>query len=182
MLNGQTELADLITAVAGADRTAFRRLYEITSPKLFGIVQRIIRDNSLAEDILQDVFLRIWRNAGSFSSEAGPPMAWLGSIARNRTIDILRQRTLSEHERDDTDWYERVADPRDPEADMMDISSLRYCLGEVDEPARSCVLLAYYEGFSREELAQRFARPVNTVKTWLHRALGALKTCLEQHA
>lgn len=177
----QAELAELITAVARADRAAFRRLYDKTAPKLFGIVLRIIRDRSLAEDILQDVFLRIWRSAGNFSPEAGPPMAWLNSIARNRTIDILRQKTLvlPEHAKEETDWYERIAEPRDREADMMDIAALRHCLGEVEEPARSCVLLAYYEGFSREELAERFDRPVNTIKTWLHRTLAVLKTCLE---
>jgi len=177
----QADLVDLILAVGREDRNAFRQLYELAAPKLFGIALRIIRDRSLAEDILQDVFLRIWRNAESFSPQAGPPMAWLASIARNRAIDVLRQKSLPPPERDgkDADWSERLAEPRDREADMMDIAALRHCLGEIEEPARTCVLLAYYEGYSREELARRFDRPVNTIKTWLHRSLKALKTCLD---
>jgi RNA polymerase sigma-70 factor (ECF subfamily) len=177
----QVELADLILAVAAGDRGAYRQLYDKTAPKLFGIVLRIIRDRSMAEDILQDVFLRVWRKAGNFAPETGLPMAWLSSIARNRTIDVLRQKNLVLPDRDesDTDWQEKIADPRDGEADFMDISALRHCLSEIEEPARSCVLLAYYEGYSRDELAVRFDRPVNTIKTWLHRSLLVLRSCLE---
>jgi RNA polymerase sigma factor (sigma-70 family) len=177
----QSELADLVRAVAAGDRAAYRRLYDATAPKLFGIVLRIIRDRATAEDVLQDVFLRVWRNAASFAPEAGVPMAWLASIARNRAIDVVRQKTfvLPDTDEEDIDWQERIADPRDREADFMDIAALRHCLSGIDEPARSCVLLAYYEGYSREELAARFERPVNTIKTWLHRSLIALKSCLE---
>jgi RNA polymerase sigma factor (sigma-70 family) len=177
----QQDLAGLILAVAAGDRAAYRRLYDETAPKLFGIVSRMIRDRSMAEDILQDIFLRVWRNAGNFAPETGTPMAWMSSIARNRTVDVLRQKNLVLPDRDesDTDWQERIADPRDGESELADISALRHCLGEIEEPARSCVLLAYYEGYSRDELAVRFDRPVNTIKTWLHRSLSALRSCLE---
>ncbi|MEJ0094796.1 MAG: sigma-70 family RNA polymerase sigma factor [Methylocella sp.] len=177
----QAGLAKLLVAVGSGDRAAFRQLYDQTSPKLFAIILRIIRNRSLAEDILQDVFLRIWRNAGAFSIEAGPPQAWLNSITRNRTIDVLRQKNLTSlpDHLEDGDWGDKIAEPRDREADIMDIAALRHCLGEIEEPARSCVLLAYYEGYSRDELAVRFDKPVNTVKTWLHRSLIALKACLQ---
>jgi RNA polymerase sigma-70 factor (ECF subfamily) len=175
------ELANLIAAVAGGDRLAFKRLYDRASPKLFAIILRIVRDRSSAEDILQDVFLRIWRSAGSYSAEAGAPSGWLNSIARNRSIDIMRQTSLEppRSEGPESDWSERIAELRDREADIMDIAALRHCLGEIEESARRCVLLAYYEGYSREELAQRFDKPVSTIKTWLHRSLATLKTCLE---
>jgi RNA polymerase sigma-70 factor (ECF subfamily) len=176
-----TGLADLIVAVAGEDRNAFRALYDQTSAKLFAIILRIIRNRSLAEDILQDVYLRIWRNAGAYAPESGSPLAWLSSIARNRTIDILRQKSLTAAPvgGDDGDWWEKIAGPRNVEADLMDVAALRHCLGEIEEPSRSCVLLAYYEGYSRDELAVRFGKPVSTIKTWLHRSLTALKACLE---
>jgi RNA polymerase sigma-70 factor (ECF subfamily) len=178
----KAELADLLRAVAREDRAAYKRLYEQAGPKLFGIVLRITRNRSAAEDILQDVFLRIWQNAHSFSPDAGPPMAWLSSIARNRAIDVLRQKTfvsVASDNEDETDWFERIADPRDLEDEMMNIAALRHCLGQIEEPARICVLLAYYEGYSREELAERYGKPVNTIKTWLHRSLAVLKDCLE---
>ena len=176
------ELAKLIAGVARADRAAFRHLYDTAGPKLFAVVLRILRNRTLAEDTLQDVFLRIWQNAGSFSADAGPAMGWLTSIARNRSIDVLRQKvpiTIGSTSDDDTNWFERIAEPGDREADMLNVSALRHCLGQLDEPARSCVLLAYYEGYSREELAVRYERPVNTVKTWLHRSLIMLKNCLD---
>ena len=80
---------------------------------------------------------------------------------------------------DDVAWFARIAEDRDREADMVDVASLRHCLGQLDATMRDCVLLAYYEGFSREELAQRYDRPVNTVKTWLHRSLATLRDCLD---
>ncbi len=183
-MRSSDEIADLLVAVAGGDREAFRALYDETSPKLFGVILRIIRNRSSAEDILQDVYLKIWRNAASYSREAGPALAWLNSIARNRTIDRLRQKSFATPPvaEDGVDWYEKIAAPGDPEADLVTVAALRRCLGAIEEPNRSCVLLAYYEGYSRDELAARFGKPVNTIKTWLHRSLLSLKACLEQRS
>lgn len=176
-----TELATLLYAVGRKDRAAFQELYQRTSPKLFGVVLRILRERAPAEDALQDVFLRVWQNAANFSTEAGPAMAWLIAIARNRAIDLVRARKLTVSPDDDApDLFDRIVALPDREAEMNDIAALRHCLGEIEEPARSCVLLAYYEGYSREELAQRYNRPVNTIKTWLFRSLSALKSCLER--
>ena len=179
-----TDKADyeaLLLAVAQRDRTAFRRLYDLAAPKLFATVLRILRSRPAAEEVLQDVFLRIWQNAGNFAPGSGPARAWMNSIARNRAIDVLRQKTFVSLPRDDdgTDLYERVPEERDREADVINNASLRHCLSTIDEPARICVLLAYYEGYSREELAQRYDRPVNTIKTWLHRSLATLRACLD---
>jgi RNA polymerase sigma factor (sigma-70 family) len=175
------KLAALIYATSKGDRIAFKELYDRTGPKLFAVSLRIIRDRALAEDILQEVFLRIWQNAKSFSSVSGSPMAWLNAIARNRTIDVLRQKAhvRAAAESEQTGWYERILDPRDQEADIMNIGALRHCLAKIEEPARTCLLLAYYEGYSREQLAERYHKPVNTIKTWLHRSLTALKICLK---
>lgn len=175
------ELAALIGAVARQDRSAFQGLYQRVAPKLFAIVLRIIRERSLAEDVLQDVFLKVWQNASSYSTETGPAMGWLIAIARNRSIDLLRSKALAPRAAvtDAKDLIEKIAAVGDHEAEMIDIAALRHCLGQIDEPARSCVLLAYYEGYSREELAKRYERPVNTIKTLLFRSLAALKSCLE---
>ncbi len=181
-LRSNDELADLIVAAGGGDREAFRALYDETSAKLFGIILRIIRNRTSAEDVLQDVYLRIWRGAASYSRETGPALAWLSSIARNRTIDLLRQKSFAAPPvyDDGVDWYEKIPSPGDPEADLIDVAALRRCLGAIEEPYRSCVLLAYYEGYSRDELAARAGKPVSTIKTWLRRSLLSLKACLEQ--
>lgn len=180
----RADLADLIGAVARQDRTAFRQLYDLSAPKLFATILRIVRSRPAAEEVLQDVFLRIWQSAATYSPQIAPAAAWLNSIARNRAIDVLRQKNfaLLSSAEGETDWFERLAEDRDREADMINNSALRHCLGEMDENARTCVLLAYYEGFSREELAVRFNRPVNTIKTWLHRTLTSLRACLDGNA
>ena len=181
MPDDSDDLTVLLKRAANGDRASFKALYRKTAPKLFGIVLRIVRDKSTAEDILQDTYVRIWRNAESYYSSAGEPLGWLASIARNGAIDFLRKKTPVTFGKDDEagDYFERIVDPHDQEAAMIALDTLRHCLREIEAPMRDCVLLAYYEGYSREELANRFGRPVNTIKTWLHRGLATLKTCLE---
>jgi len=170
-----------IREIAAGNEGALRHLYDLTAPKLFGIILRIQRDRSLAEDLLQDVYLKIWQAAASYAPETGAPLPWLCAIARNRAIDAVRRRgevqgPVSE---DGEDWVERLVDPRDSEGAILGREALLACLGRLDPTQRDCVVLAYCEGLSREELAQRYDRPVNTIKTWLHRTLASLKGCLE---
>ena len=174
-------LKRLLGSVAAREADALRALYDLTAPKLFGIILRIQRDRSLAEDVLQDVYLKVWQMAGSYAPDAGAPMAWLCAIARHRAIDGIRRHgeVQGPVREDGEDWLERLADPFDDERAMLDRDALRACLGRLDTTQRECVVLAYCEGWSREELAQRHDRPVNTIKTWLHRALATLKGCLE---
>ena len=179
--NASPDLATLLQATARGERLAFKQLYDATSPKLFGIILRMSRSRASAEEVLQDVYVRIWRNASRYAPDMGSAMGWLTTIARNRAIDVLRQRaevTMPPNE-DGEDWFERIAENRDRESEMLDMNALRHCLGQIEPEKRSCIMLAYYEGYSREELATRFSQPVNTIKTWLHRGLAALKTCLE---
>lgn len=185
--NGTTALRDdatlqrLLGAIALRDEAALRALYDVTAPKLFGVILRIQRDRSLAEDVLQDVYVKVWQSAGSYLPAAGRPLPWLCAIARNRAIDMIRRKTEMPASSTDggEDWMERLADPRAGEGALLDRDALLACLGRLEPTQRDCVVLAYCEGWSREELAQRHERPVNTIKTWLHRSLAALKGCLE---
>ncbi|MGU3539621.1 sigma-70 family RNA polymerase sigma factor [Methylobacterium sp. A54F] len=173
-------LVRLLGAVAAGDARALRALYDLTSPKLYGVILRIQRDRNAAEDVLQEVYLRVWQAAGSYAAEAGRPLSWLCAIARNRAIDSIRRRSEVQgpvHE-DGEDWLERLADPADPEGAILGRDALLACLAGLDPTHRDCVVLAYCEGYSREDLARRYGRPVNTIKTWLHRALGSLKACM----
>lgn len=176
------EIADLLAGTAGGSRDAFRKLYDRTSPKLLGVILRMRNDRAAAEDILQDVFLRVWRNASQYSPASGPAMGWLISIARYRTIDVLRRKTpdLVAPAEDGADWLEREPDPRDDAGRWMDRDALQHCLERVDPDPRQCIVLAYCEGWTREELGEKFGRPANTIKTWLHRGLAALRQCLDE--
>lgn len=176
----EEDLADLLAAVAREDATAYRALYDRTSAKLFGLVLRIVRDRAIAEEISQDVYLRIWRNASTYSSDIARPMTWMITIARNRAIDVMRTKrdvTLAPRE-DGSDWLDAIADPRDEAGEAIDRGSLARCLEILEDDHRHCIVAAYCEGYSREELAMRYDRPVNTIKTWLHRGLTALRSCL----
>ncbi len=183
MLPETTNLERLLARVAQRDNSAFQDVYGRTAPKLLGVILRIIRDRARAEDILQEVYLRVWERAGSFDPAAGRPMTWLITIARNRAIDVARQRTDILLEDDDSSpdgsWLASVADPRDGGAEFETADELRRCLDRLDEVQRRCLVEAYQHGYSREELAARFDRPVNTIKTWLHRSSNALRSCLE---
>ncbi len=183
-LRDDAPLLRLIGAVARGDEAALKSLYERTAPKLLGVILRIQRDRSAAEDILQDVYLRVWQNAGSYSPEAGRPLTWLCAIARNRAIDVVRRRAEVQGPvgEDGEDWVERLADPHDSEGAILGRGALLACLGRLEAAQRDCIVLAYCEGHSREELALRYDRPVNTIKTWLHRGLAALRGCLDAPA
>ncbi len=105
-------LAALLDATSRGDRAAFRALYEATAPKLFGIVIRITRNRSTAEEVLQETFIKIWQNAERFTPDAGQPMGWLAAIARNRAIDRLRSERIERNRaQDDDQILERLAAP-----------------------------------------------------------------------
>ncbi|GGK23981.1 sigma-70 family RNA polymerase sigma factor [Salinarimonas ramus] len=173
-------LEALLAAVAGEDRAAYRRLYERTSAKLFGVVLRIVKDRGMAEEVLQEVYLGIWRGASSYAAEKARPMTWMITIARNRAIDAVRGRreVLLDPGEDGEDRIAAIPDPFDAAATFADRDALTRCLDLLEEAHRHCILLAYCEGWSREELAARTGKNVNTIKTWLHRGLATLRGCL----
>ena len=175
----EADLARLIEGVARGERAALQALYDATAPKLLGIILRILKDRAAAEDTLQEVFVRIWQRSGSYDPLAGAPLPWLIAIARHRAIDRLRQDRSARLTQALAGWFERLADTSDGEADLARRDALAQCLDQVAMPQRDCLVLAYCEGWSREELATRFDRPVNTIKTWLRRGLLSLRTCLE---
>jgi RNA polymerase sigma factor (sigma-70 family) len=171
-------LDSLLRETSRGNHAAFRALYDQVSPKLFGVVLRITRNRPMAEEVLQETFVKIWQNAERFSPEVGQPMAWLAAIARNRAIDRIRAEKVERSQpADDETALERLAAPGT--GDPVDRLALRKCLGQLDDEARNCVVLAYCSGFSREELAEKFGRPVGTIKTLLFRSVRLLKACLE---
>ena len=170
-----------MAATARGDRAAFAALYERTSAKLFGIVLRILKDRSRAEDVLQDVYLKIWQRAGSYDMRQGKPVTWMAAVARNRAIDVVRaaRPTQTLDEAGDEEEVFRAGGNVAGHLDPGELETLRTCLAEIEEEDRNLILLAYYEGFSREELAERFLMPVGTVKTRLRRGLQRLRGCLD---
>jgi RNA polymerase sigma-70 factor, ECF subfamily len=174
------ELTQLLGRIAGRDAAAFSTLYKRTSAKLYGVVARILTRGDVAADVLQEVYVRIWEKAGEFDPVRGSPLAWMATIARNRALDEVR-RVRAVSLEDQPEGFEPAAEDVDPLATRErseGLAALVDCLKTLDEEKRAVVLLAYYRGLSREELAKRFGRPVPTIKTWLHRSLAQLRDCL----
>jgi RNA polymerase sigma-70 factor (ECF subfamily) len=124
--------------------------------------------------------VKIWRSAGSYDPAQARPVSWMAAIARNAAIDQIRRKAEPRPAADDFELQAmlNVAERTDA-PDFPEIETLRRCLEGLDAEHRRCVLLAYYQGLSREELATEFNRPVGTIKTWLHRGLAGLKACME---
>jgi RNA polymerase sigma-70 factor, ECF subfamily len=179
MLSSQ-ELVWLLAAVAKGDQTAFERLYAATRAKLYGVVLRILRRHDLADEVMQETYLKVWNSAGQFDPALSSPITWMVAIARNRAIDQVRKKTEVSIE-EESKVLEVAADIPDPLAKREMTEELRRllaCMGGLDEERRRLVLFAYYDGWSREQLAAKFQKPVNTIKTWLRRALLDIRECL----
>lgn len=174
-------LASLLAEVAAGDKSAFARLYGLTSRKLFGIALRILRDRHAAEDIVQEVYVRIWRNAASFDAALASPIAWMASIVRHCAIDTLRKQKL-----DTTEFCDEsarvTADEPDP-ADEIDIAHRRAiafaAIRKMDPAKRKLILLAYVREQSRDSLAKAYGVPTGTIKTNLRRSLIELRQSMQ---
>jgi len=177
----------LITAalgrIPGGDRAALQTVYRLTSAKLFGVCLRILGERGEAEDVLQEVYVTVWRKAADFDATRSSPMTWLIAIARNRAIDRLRA-TRQSRNMDPIDHAAAVADPA-PAADgtveaAQEHARLHGCLEGLASHERAALRGAFFDGNTYEDLAARMKVPLGTMKSWIRRAMIKLKACLEQ--
>lgn len=188
------ELSQLLARSGLGDRAAFGQLYERSSGHLFAVVLRIQRDRAQAEDLLQEIYVSVWKAAASFDAARSQPLTWLTHIARNRAIDSLRRaqaqpRTESLTADDDDDRpdpHEALASddpgPLDLLGQACDKRELTRCMEHLSAAQRQSVALAFYDGLSHAEVAEQLREPLGTVKSWVRRALQTLKGCLERAA
>ena len=178
-----TQLHEHIAGVARGDPEALRALYRSTSAKLFGVCLRILGDRGEAEDVLQEVYVTVWRKAHLFQPERGlSPMTWLAALARNKAIDRLRSRGRLRRT-DPLDTASEVSDPAASALDGLELDGerrrLERCLAELDDRQSLAIRTAFFEGASYPELADRLGTPLGTLKSWIRRGLLKLRTCLE---
>lgn len=174
------ELARLLVQMSGKSEAAFERLYAATKRKLFATVLPIVRRRHLAEEVVQEAYVRIWLNAALYKPSLGSPMIWMITIARNLAIDTARK-PVREIPSDDSVLFGFAADgPTALEAielleDQDNAFSQRlnvlYALQALDPARRHLIIAAYIRGESRKQLSKRYGVPVNTIKTWIRRAL-----------
>jgi RNA polymerase sigma-70 factor, ECF subfamily len=176
----QAELVELLAAVAKRDAPAFERLYTATRAKLYGVLLRILGRPELADEVMQETYLKVWNMADKFNPAIATPITWMVALARNRAIDIVRKKGESSIE-DEPQALEVAAETPTPLArrEMAEeLKRLLSCLGKLDPEKQRIVLLAYYSGWSRDQLAKKLDIPVNTIKTWLRRSLLEIRGCM----
>jgi RNA polymerase sigma-70 factor (ECF subfamily) len=175
-------LSGLLSACARGDRSAFSRLYEATSAKLFGVALRILRREDWAEEVLQECYVSIWTHAPDYRAGLAAPMTWMTSIVRNRCLDWLRRPRMEVADEEGAIVENAASDNPGPLAELeraKDAQALARCLGGLDARQRQAIALAFYDGLSHSELAAHLREPLGTVKTWVRRGLQRLKDCLE---
>ncbi|HTD06555.1 MAG TPA: sigma-70 family RNA polymerase sigma factor [Undibacterium sp.] len=176
-----------LAAVANKDAGAFRSLYDASSPKLFGFALRILSKRELAEEVLQESFVNIWNNAGSYQPSLAAPMTWMTTIVRNRAFDLLRR--LDHDVEIDADNFDmevmnalEANDPTPIESLQLtqDAKALARCFARLEGLHRQAMALAFYHDLSHSEVAEQMKLPMGTVKTWIRRGLDKLRTCLSK--
>jgi RNA polymerase sigma factor (sigma-70 family) len=176
------QLAAALVRVAGGDRAALRVVYQDTSAKLFGVCLRILKDRGEAEDVLQEVFVTVWRRAASFDPGRASPITWMVAIARNRAIDRLRASAVSRR-MEPIESADAVSDPAPAAVERVELAQqhqrLSRCLEELEARHASAIRAAFLDGTTYEELAARMSVPLGTMKSWIRRGLLKLRTCLE---
>jgi RNA polymerase sigma-70 factor, ECF subfamily len=176
-------IAAALARVPSGDRAALQTVYRLTAAKLFGVVLRILGERGAAEDVLQEVYVTVWRRAADFDAGRASPMTWLIAIARNRAIDRLR-----------ADKRARKLEPIDAAAEVADSAAgaeealagaqqhgrLHGCIDELAKHERAALHGAFFDGNTYEELAGRMNVPLGTMKSWIRRAMIKLKACLQR--
>jgi len=172
-----TDLA-LVAAIRSGEQSAMAALYDRYSSVVYSVALRVLGDTGAAEDILQEVFLQLWRNPGSFDASRGNLGAWLAVIARNRAIDGLRKR------RPESDIEDVVLSIEPDLADEADraraAQKLRGLLGTMPAAQRAALEMAYFEGLTHTEIAAKTGEPLGTIKTRIRAGLTTLRKAFQE--
>lgn len=163
-----------LLACAGGEQPGLRRLYQQESSRLLGVALRIVRDKTVAEDIVHDAFIKIWKGAASFDPHKGSARGWVYSVTRHLALNAVR---INGREVPLSEEHESAehTDPFDYQARSGRIYS---CLEQLDPARRNCILHAYVDGYSHSEIAHKLGTPLGTVKAWIKRSLAALRECM----
>ena len=164
---------DLLLRSAQQDQLAFRELYDKSSPLLFSILLRMLKDRELCEDVLQEAFMKIWGHAATYSTDKGSAMTWMATVTRNVARDKLRAMKTRHYQDESSDEVEELVSadtsPDNHAMLMGELSKVVQGLKQMKGPQRECMVMACYEGYSHSEIAKRLGLPLGTIKAWIKR-------------
>jgi RNA polymerase sigma-70 factor, ECF subfamily len=176
--------ARLISQIAGGDEAAFGMLYERFSASLYGMAFRMTNDAKEAEDVLQEGFTYIWRKAASYDSNRSTPFAWAVMIVRNKAIDRLRTRQRQERLHDKVTTEGSFQEKDETSADQPSVRErsalVRSALQQIPPEQRQALELSFFGGLTHEQIAERLATPLGTIKARIRRGLLRLRDCLKE--
>lgn len=176
------QLAAWIEAVVDQDERALAALYDATFSRVFGLVQRIVRNTAMAEEVVEDAYFQVWRQAARFDPVRGKPLTWLLAMARSRAIDALRREARFQHDTLGDDEAAEGAAAAPPVDELLDLArhraDLQQALMLLGAQPRQLVSLAFFRGLSHEEIAEQTRLPLGTVKSQIRRALLSLRELL----
>jgi len=181
-------LSELITRCKQQDSEAFNRLYQLSAARLNGIAYRITGNVDRANDVLQEAFIQIWQHADQYQSGKGQAFTWLAAIVRYRAYDRLRRdkhdnhsETFEEQEPQHSRHQQQISQQlSDFSQQEYPLQAINECLKLLEHNQSQAITMAYLYGHSRNDIAQYYRCPVNTVKSWIRRGLQGLQLCLNQ--
>ena len=181
------QLNELLIRCGNRDADAFKQLYNSSSPRLYALCKRLMRDDELAEDVLQEGFVKIWNNAASFVTGRGSAMTWMTTIVRNQALDKLRMAKsrpvlAQEGEYETLEFASSELAPDSLKELSDDTQQLLHCMNQLKPEQRECIMAAFYYGNTHDELAEKLSRPLGTVKAWIRRGIEQLRHCLAHTA
>jgi RNA polymerase sigma factor (sigma-70 family) len=180
---GDAELARWIERIVEHDEAALEALYNATSGRVYGLVLRITQRSALAEEVVEDTYWQVWRQAPRYDAVRGRPLTWLLAMARSRAIDALRRDERFQHDELPEEGMAEGGDTALPPQDLLDAAresgALYAALAALDARARQLVSLAFFRGLTHEEIAAREAMPLGSVKSLIRRSLLQLRKALE---
>lgn len=182
----EAQLCDWIDRIVEHDERALASLYDATLSRVYGLVLRIVRRAALAEEVVEDTYFQVWRQAARFDAQRGRALTWLLGMARSRAIDALRREARFRHDSLDDDTGPEPADPAPAGDDLLDVArghaELHRALLLLQAQPRQLVALAFFRGLSHEEIASETSLPLGTVKSQIRRALATLRTHIGEGA
>ena len=174
-------LAQLLATIAAGDERAFARLYELTAARLLMVARTIVGRPDLAEDVLQETFLRVWRAAHQYDPRKGSALAWLVTIVRNRALTLKSRMHRHDDRLDAVDVETIVSEGPDPASQLMlseEARRVKACLVNLPVNHRRSIAMVYFEGLTHQELAERLDVRLGTAKSWVRRGLAQMGQCL----
>jgi len=186
-MDERLEIEKLLSRIGLRDAAAFKALYALVSPRLMAVAYRVLQDRFLAEDVLQDVFIKVWNESIPHIPGQTKTLAWLCVTTRHRAIDVIRKKKPETplfwlDDNGDEHFHDIADDTHSPLAELMaheDGQRLGQCMKRLESEPRQAVLLAFYEGLTHSQIATRMQRPLGTIKAWTRRSMQRLKDCME---